>query len=218
MGNGAFSAGWVASISVTFTGPAPSAGRLSMKVARVCRSPCQHNCYSPYTRCFRVPRAGGRQEPAPRAHCPCPWHADKQRRVLEADAARRREEQARATRGICGVALRGGKGTCQSVRGECCFHAPEEVRCKSARDGDAERCYGRRVEGSDYCEGHKDYPNFGVGLRDYINECGGLRAFAGNYEALLHAFLETRYPGVCRQLMPDLAYVVQCFFPEAACA
>ena len=44
-----------------------------------------------------------------------------------------------------------------------------------------------------------------------------LQAFAGNYEALLHAFLETRYPGV-RQLMPDLAYVVQCFFPEAACA
>ena len=55
-----------------------------------------------------------------------------------------------------------------------------------------ERCYNRTIEGSDYCDKHRDYPNLGARLRDYVAHVG-LRAFAGNHEALLEKFFKREY-------------------------
>ena len=86
---------------------------------------------------------------------PCPVHAEK-----------RREHEARKTKGICGASLRCGRGLCQNVRGECRFHAPEDVRCMSTLETQPnERCYNWKVDGADYCDKHVDYPNLGARLR-----------------------------------------------------
>jgi len=126
---------------------------------------------------------------------PCPCHAEKERRAKETENVRKREEQERASKGICGVARRSDGGICDRVRGECEFHAPEEARCKSTKDADpTERCYSWRSDGQDYCAHHKDYPNLGSNFQDYIKDVGGVAAFATNYQTLLQEFFEKRYP------------------------
>lgn len=129
---------------------------------------------------------------------PCAIHAEK-----------RREHEARVKKGICGASLRSGGGVCQKVRGECAFHAPEEVRCKSTLETKpTEQCYNRRIDGSDYCDKHAEYPNLGARLRDYIADLGGLRAFAENNKAFLQEFFEKEYPEA-RADRPDLVPIIQ---------
>ena len=76
-----------------------------------------------------------------------------------------------------------------------------------------ERCYNRMIEGSDYCDKHRDYPNLGARLRDYVAQVG-LRAFAGNHEALLEEFFKREYSEAQAE-RPDLVPIIQAFIPEA---
>ena len=69
---------------------------------------------------------------------------------------------------VCGARLRKG-GTCKGVQGECAFHAPEHLRCKSTLDEDPrKRCYSYGV---DYCPHHEAMPNLCLRVQEYGMEC-----------------------------------------------
>ena len=77
-----------------------------------------------------------------------------------------------------------------------------------------ERCYNRKVDGADYCDKHREYPNLGDHLRAYVIQVGGLQAFAGNYKALLEEFFEKEYPEAQAE-RPDLVPIIQGLLQEA---
>ena len=76
-----------------------------------------------------------------------------------------------------------------------------------------EQCYIRR-HGSGYCDKHREYPNLGARLRDYVAQVGGLRAFATNYKALLEEFIDKEYPEAQAE-RPDLVPIVKELLQEA---
>ena len=70
------------------------------------------------------------------------------------------------------------------------------------------------MDGSDYCDKHREYPNLGARLRDYAAQVGGLRAFAQNYKALLEEFFDKEYPEAQAE-RPDLVPIVKDLLQEA---
>ena len=77
-----------------------------------------------------------------------------------------------------------------------------------------EQCYNRRMDGSDFCDKHREYPNLGARLRDYVAHVGGLRAFAQNCKALLEEFFDKEYPEAQAE-RPDLVPIVKELLQEA---
>jgi hypothetical protein len=54
------------------------------------------------------------------------------------------------------------------IRG-CTFHAPPEVRCQSKKDGNHTlQCFNYKMDGSEYCSVHADYPNMSVHMAEML--------------------------------------------------
>ena len=112
-------------------------------------------------------------------------------------------------KGVCGVVNDKGK-TCDRVRGECPYHAPDELRCVYCLDAEPDRrCSVRKENGSDYCGNHAASPNFGRILKDYAEECR-----SKGVPFCPEAFRKARCPPAAGLPLGNLHAIVDAFFPN----
>ena len=81
------------------------------------------------------------------------------------------KEAARLLLPMCQETTRGGKPC--GERG-CRFHAKPEYRCKSMKDEFPElQCFGTKIEGSEFCILHQEFPNLGVNMVEMLKTSPG---------------------------------------------
>jgi len=123
----------------------------------------------------------------------CPVHCKREGCAMVCEDNRSRQMQ----KGICDVIDRSGC-VCTNVKGECQAHAPEELRCASMLEDNAdERCWNRKQQGSDFCHYHQDFPNFGVNAKAYGEDCHLRTNKICSYADFLYRF----YPTVKKQTL-----------------
>jgi hypothetical protein len=124
---------------------------------------------------------------------PCPMHSS-----IADDVAK---EAARLLLPLCQETTRGGK-LC-GERG-CRFHAKPEDRCKSMKDEFPElQCFGTKIEGSEFCTLHQEFPNLGVNMAEMLKSPGD--------QLTEEDFRAKYYPGSVTSFCFDWAAYVRSF-------
>jgi hypothetical protein len=125
---------------------------------------------------------------------PCPMHSS----TADDDA----KEAARLLLPMCQETTRGGKPC--GERG-CRFHAKPEDRCKSMKDEFPElQCFGTKIEGSEFCILHQEFPNLGVNMVEMLKTVAGDQLTEDDFRARY-------YPGNATAFCFDWAAYVRSF-------
>jgi hypothetical protein len=125
---------------------------------------------------------------------PCPEHSS-----TADDVAK---EAARLLLPVCQETTRGGKPC--GERG-CRFHAKPEDRCKSMKDEFPElQCFGTKIEGSEFCILHQEFPNLGVNMVEMLKTSPGDQLTEEDFRARY-------YPGNVTSFCFDWAAYVRSF-------
>jgi hypothetical protein len=134
---------------------------------------------------------------------PCQWLVSKSPCPMHSSAADDvAKEAARLLLPVCQETTRGGK-LC-GERG-CRFHAKPEDRCHSMKDDFPElQCFGTKIEGSEFCILHQEFPNLGVNMVEMLKTITGDQLTEEDFRARY-------YPGNVTAFCFDWAAYVRSF-------